>query len=101
MNRLKKQTAIRESDLPQPTAVLLSEEPSQPEEPPTFSSDAPNAFKVDLPVPPLSEPVEPAHESEPVSSPSLMVPQPVTLVPEASAPEPSRSAVIPEVTTCA
>ena len=30
--------AIRESDLPQPTAALLSEEPLRPEEPPTFSS---------------------------------------------------------------
>ena len=88
--------AIRESDLPQPTTVLLSEEPLRPEEPPTFSSAAPSSFTVDLPVPPLSEPVEPARESEPASVPSFMEPQPVTLVPEASAPEPFLSAVILE-----
>jgi hypothetical protein len=88
--------AIRESDLPQPTTALLSEEPLRPEEPPTFSSDAPSSFTVDLPVPPLSEPVEPARESEPVSVPSFMEPQPVALVPETSAPEPSLSAVILE-----
>jgi len=88
--------AIRESDLPQPTPVLLSEEPSRPEEPPTLSSDGPSSFKVDLPVPPLSEPVEPARESEPVSFPSFMDAQPVAPVLDASVPEPSRSAVIPE-----
>ena len=54
------------------------------------------SFKVDLPVPPLSEPVEPARESEPVSFPSFMELQPVAPFPEASAPEPSHSAVIPE-----
>ena len=37
------------------------------------------AFKVDLPVPPLPEPVELARESEPVSSPSVMAPEPVAL----------------------
>lgn len=68
---------IRESDLPQPMLVRFSEEPSQPEEPSTFSSDAPSVFKVNLPVPPL--------------------PEPVALVPETFPPEPSRSAVIPEV----
>ena len=88
--------AIREPDLPRPAAVLLSEELSRPEEPPTLSSDAPSSFKVDLPVPPLSEPVEPARESEPVSFPSFMELQPVAPLPEASAPEPSLSAVIPE-----
>ena len=88
--------AIREPNLPQPTAVLLSEESVRPEELPTYSSDAPSSFKVDLPVPPLSEPVEPARESEPVSFPSLMEPQPVAPPTEVSAPEPSGSAVIPE-----
>jgi hypothetical protein len=88
--------AIRESDLPRAAAVFFSEEPSRPEEPSTLSNDAPNSFKVDLPVPPLSEPVEPARESEPVSSPSFMEPQPVAPFPESSAPEPSHSAVIPE-----
>ena len=73
--------AIRESDLPWPTSVLLSEEPSRPEEPPNFSSDAPSSFKVDLPVPPLSEPVEPARESESVSFPSFMELQPVAPFP--------------------
>jgi hypothetical protein len=88
--------AIRESNLPQPTAVLLSEGPVRPEEPPTFSSAAPSSFKVDLPVPPLSESGEPARESDPVSFPSLMEPQPVAPLPEVSAPESSRSAVIPD-----
>ena len=88
--------AIRESALPQPTAALLSEEPSRPEELPTFSSDAPSSFKVDFPVPPLSEPVEPAREPEPVSFSSVMEPQSVAPFPEASVPEPSPSVVIPE-----
>lgn len=87
---------IRESDLPQPTAVLLSEEPLRPEEPPTFLSAIPSSFTVDLPVPPLSEPVEPARESEPVSFPALMEPQPVAPLPEVSAPESSCATVIPE-----
>ncbi len=88
--------AIREPDLPWPTPVLLSEKPSRPAELPTFSSDAPSSFKGDLLVPPLSEPDETARESEPVSFPSFMELQPVVPFPEASAPEPSRSAVIPE-----
>lgn len=87
---------IRESDLPQPTAVLLSEEPLRPEEPPTFLSAIPSSFTVDLPVPPLSEPVEPARESKPVSFPALMEPQPVAPLPEVSAPESSCATVIPE-----
>ncbi len=87
---------IRESNLPQPTAVLLSEEPLRPEEPPTFLSAIPSSFTVDLPVPPLSEPVEPARESEPVSFPALMEPQPVAPLPEVSAPESSCATVIPE-----
>jgi hypothetical protein len=89
--------AIREFDFPQPTVALLLEEPSRPEEPPIFSSDVPSSFKVDFPAPPLSEPVEPAHEPEPVSCSSSMEPQSVALFSEASAPEPLRSAVIPEV----
>ncbi len=89
--------AIRESDLPQPTAALLSEESLQPGEPSTFSSDAPNSCMVDLSAPPLSELVESAPESEPVSPPPFMMPQPVALVPEASVPEPSPPAVITEV----
>ncbi|HEX7093475.1 MAG TPA: tetratricopeptide repeat protein [Nitrospiraceae bacterium] len=88
--------AIRESDLPQSTEVLLSEEPLRPEEPLTISSAIPSSFMVDLPVPPLSEPVEPARESEPVSSPALLEPQPVAPLPEVSAPESSCSTVIPE-----
>jgi len=82
---------------PQPSpSALLSEEPSRPEEPPTFSSDDSSSFKVDLSVPPLSEPVEPARESEPVSLPSFMEPQPEAPVPEISVPEPSLSVVIPD-----
>lgn len=88
--------AIRESDLPQPTAALLSEEPSRPEELPTFSSAAPSSLKVDFPVPPLSEPVEPAREPEPVSFSSFMEPQSVAPFPEASVPDPSPSGGIPE-----
>ena len=89
-------TAIQESDLSWEEPALLSEAPSQPEEPQTFPGDAPISFKVDLPVPPLSEPVEPTRESEPVSPLSFMTPQPVGSVPEASVPELSHSAVIPE-----
>jgi tetratricopeptide (TPR) repeat protein len=88
--------AIRESDLPWPMPVLLSEEPSRPEEPPTLSSDAPSSFKVDLPVPPLPEPVEPARESEPILFPSIVESQSVVPFPESSAPQPSRSKVISE-----
>jgi len=87
---------IRESDLPRPAAVPLPEELLRPEEPPTFSSDAPSFLKVDLPVPPLSEPVEPAREFEPVPSPSSMEQQSAAPFPESSAPKPSLSAVIPE-----
>ncbi len=86
----------REFDLLQPAAVLFQEEPSRPEEPPTLSGDAPSSFKVELPGPPLSEPVEPARESEAILFPSVMELQPVTPSPEASVPEPSRSAVLSE-----
>ena len=89
-------TGISEPDLSWAKPVLLSEIPSQPLEQPTFSSDAPSSYKVDLSAPPLSESVVPTRESELVSSPSFMKPQPVALVPEASAPEPSRSEIIPE-----
>ena len=88
--------AIRESDLPRQTPVLLSEEPLRPEESPTLSSDAPRSFKVDLPVPPLSEPVEPVRESEPILFPPFMEAQPATPLLDASVQEPSRSVVIPE-----
>ena len=91
-------SGIREPDLPQPTAALLSEESLRPEEPPIFPSDAPSSLEVDLPMPLLPEPVEPAREAEPVSTSFfMMLQQPVALAPEASAPEPSRSAVISEV----
>src|SRR5207237_217362 len=73
------------------------EESSQPEEPPISSSDVPGSFNVDIPVPPLPKLIEPARESEWVSFPPSIEQQPIALVPEASAPEPSRSAVIPEV----
>ncbi|MEP6958722.1 MAG: tetratricopeptide repeat protein, partial [Nitrospirota bacterium] len=88
--------AVKEPDLPWPTPVSLSEEPTRPEESPTFTSDVPSYFKVDPPVPPLSEPLEPARESEVVSFPSFMELQPVAAFPEASVPDPSRSVVIPE-----
>ncbi|MBK5280987.1 MAG: tetratricopeptide repeat protein [Nitrospiraceae bacterium] len=88
--------ATREFDLTQPAAVLFQEEPSRPEEPATLSGDASSSFKVELPVPLLSEPVEPARESEPILFPSVMELQPVAPSPEASAPEPSRSAVLSE-----
>jgi tetratricopeptide repeat protein len=89
--------AIRTSDLPQPILVRRSDEPSQPAEPPISSIGVPNSFNVDIPVPPLSKPVEPARESESVSFPSFVEPQPVALVSAAPTPEPSRSAVISEV----
>ncbi|HLA61224.1 MAG TPA: tetratricopeptide repeat protein, partial [Nitrospiraceae bacterium] len=83
--------AIRESDFPQPTAALPSEEPSRPEELPTFSSDAPRSLNADFPVPPLSKPVVPAREPELVSFSSFMEPQSVAPFPEASVPDPSHS----------
>ena len=76
--------AVGESDLSQAAPVRFSEEPSQPETPATLSNDPPSAFQVELPVPPLPESAEPARELESSSSPSFM------------APEPLRSAVIPE-----
>ncbi|MDZ4733827.1 MAG: tetratricopeptide repeat protein [Nitrospirota bacterium] len=84
----------RESDLPQPAAVHFQEEPSRPEEPPIHSIETPSSFKVALPVPLLSEPVEPARESEPIPFPSVTELQPVEPSPEASAPEPPRSVVL-------
>ena len=76
--------AVGESDLSQAAPVRFSAEPSQPETPSTHSNDPPSAFRVELPVPPLPEPAEPARELESVFSPSFM------------APEPLGSAVIPE-----
>lgn len=89
--------AIKESDLPWPTPITISEEPSRPEEPPTVSSDAPIfSFKVDPPVSRPSEPLEPARESEPVSFTFVKESQPVVPFPEASILEPSHSVVIPK-----
>jgi hypothetical protein len=82
---------------PQPSpSALLSVEPSRPEEPSTVLSDDSSSFEMDLSVPSLSEPVEPARESEPVSLPSFMEPLSMAPVPAVSAQEPSLSAVIPE-----
>jgi len=91
--------ATRKSDLLEPMPVPLSEEPSRPEELSSFSSDAPSPFKLDLPVPPLSEPVEPARES--VSFPSFMELQPAVPFSEDPAPEPLRSAVVLEASPAA
>ncbi|MBI3807408.1 MAG: hypothetical protein HY281_07820 [Nitrospirae bacterium] len=90
-------TAIRESDVPQPTTAFFSEELLQLEEPLTVSGDTPSSFRADLPMPLLPEPVEPAREPEPVSISSFMDPQSEAQVPEASAPEPSPPAVLSEV----
>jgi hypothetical protein len=84
--------AIRECDLP--TAARFLEQPSEVEESLAISSEAPS--KVDLPVPPLSEPVELVHEPESVSVTPVMEPKTVSAFPRASAPEPSCSAVILE-----
>ena len=88
--------AIRESDFPQPMLARHSEESSQLEGASPVSSDTTGPFKVDLRVAPLSEPVEPARESESVSSPSYEMPESVALVREGPPTESSRSAVIPE-----
>jgi hypothetical protein len=89
--------AIRESDLPQPTAALLSEASSWPGEPLTFSGNASNRFKmINVPAISLSEPAEPTRVPEPVAPLSFVQPQPVVPFPESSVQEPSRSAVIPE-----
>jgi hypothetical protein len=89
--------SIRESDLPLPSAVILSEESLRPEGPSTLSNDPPAPFKLDLPVPPLPEQVEPARESEPVSFPSFIDLQPVAPAPAVSGQEPSFPAVTPDV----
>ena len=54
--------AIRDSDVASPTGTFLSDAPLQLEEPPTLSSDATSSLKMDAPVPPLSEVVEPVRE---------------------------------------
>ena len=88
--------AIGEPDVLSPTAAFLSEAPVQPEEPPTFSSDATSSHKMDAPAPPLSELVEPAREPEPVSFSYFTEPQPVAPFLEASAPAPLCSEGIQE-----
>ena len=88
--------AIRESDVVSPTAAFLSDEPVQPEDPPTLSSDTTGFLNIDVPAPPLSELVEPARESEPVSFSYFKEPQPVEAFPDASAPAPSCSEGTPE-----
>jgi hypothetical protein len=72
--------AIKESDSPLPTAAIFLEEPSQIEEPPTISSDAPS--QVDFP-----ESVESTREPEPISPLPFVKPQTVAPFPRASAPE--------------
>ena len=84
------------SDLPQPTSALLPEEFVRREGSPTVSIHTSGSFKIDLPVPPLSEPVELAPEPGSVWSPSFVTSQSMTVVPDMSVPEPSHSAVIPE-----
>ena len=87
--------AIKEPDLSWSTPVPPSEEPSQLEELQTLSSDPPISFRVDVPVPPPSELLEPARESEPVSFPSVMELQPAAPLPDTSVLEPSDSVVTP------
>ena len=94
----RENAAIKELDLPGPTPITILEESPRLEDPPTVSSDAPSFFfKVDPPVFPPSQPVEPARESEPVLFPSFMEPQPVVPFPEASIPESSHSVVIQKI----
>ncbi len=88
--------AARTSDVPRPTTAFLSEDISGREGAPTVSSDATSSFKIDTPVPPLSESVEPTPEPDPDSSPSFMTPQSMTVATDFSVSEPSHSAVIQE-----
>ncbi|MEP6958523.1 MAG: tetratricopeptide repeat protein [Nitrospirota bacterium] len=88
--------SISEPDSAQSGTVLSSEEPSRSETLSISSSDIPNSFQMDLPVPALSEPVEPARESEPVSCPSFMELPLAAPLPEASSLEPPLSAIIPD-----
>lgn len=83
--------ATREPELPAPSAVFASEEPSWPEEPPILSKDIISSFEVNV-----SAPLEPIHESEPVSPLSFLAPQFEVPLPEASVPEPVHTSVIPE-----
>ena len=87
---------VRDSDVVSPTGTFLSDAPLQPEEPPALSNDVPSFFKMDAPVPPLSELVEPAREPEPVSFSYFTEPQPVAPFPDAPAPAPSCSEETPE-----
>jgi len=87
---------IRGSDLPPPTEALLSEAPSGPGTPSTFSGDTPSSFKLDVPAPPQSELVEPAREPEPVSFSYFTKSPPAAPFLEASTSEPSQSVATPE-----
>lgn len=88
--------SISEPDSAQSGTVLSSEEPLRSEKLSISSSDIPNSFQTDLPAPALSEPVEPARESEPVSCPSFMELPLAAPLPEASSLEPPLSAIIPD-----
>ena len=88
---------IRESNAPGPATVLLSEEPTRPEEPPILSIEVSRVLEVDPPVQTVSEPIELACEPEPASSSFCVDSQPVAPYQDAAVPEDLRSAVIPEV----
>ena len=88
--------STREFDLPRPAESLLSEEPLQSEDRPLLLSDGPGSFKLDLPLPPLSEPVKPAREPEPVSFPPVTELQSGVPLPAAPPPETSLSDVVVE-----
>lgn len=79
--------SLRESDVPGPATVPLSEESSRLEELSILSSDALPVLAVDLPAPPAPEPVEPVHETESVAVPFFVVLQPAAALSEASVSE--------------
>ncbi len=81
---LERTDTIEEPDLPYPTPVLISVEPLPVETPSIFSSEAPSSVNVDLPAPPLPEPVEPAQDSEPVTAGQHEIP--ITLLKNETAP---------------
>jgi hypothetical protein len=81
---IERANAIEEVDLLSPTPALSSEEPSLIEAPSVFASEAQSSINVDLPVPPLPESVEPARNSEPVTTGQREIP--ITLLKDAEAP---------------
>ena len=88
---IERANAIEEPDVPSPTPVLISEEPSLVEASLVFASEARSSVNVDLPVPSLPEPVEPTQSSEPVTTGQHEIP--ITLLKNSDTPSTSPSPI--------